>query len=339
MMGTEIWSLLLGLVVILLSCELFTNGIEWLGKRLSLGDGVIGSIFSAVGTCLPETMVPIIAILFTRSAQSVDVGIGAIVGAPFMLSTLAFFVTGCSVVAFRKKRKTGLKLLVNHRILKRDLGFFIVIYSIGVGAALIDSVPVKKLAALLLVCFYILYIYLTIRSDHEGHGHIDTLYMSKFVGTRPRFRYILFQVALALTGIIVGAKLFVMNIESIAHHMGIAPLVLAIIITPIATELPEKFNSILWIRRKKDTLAMGNITGAMVFQSCIPVAIGILTTPWRLDATIFITAALALSSAALAYIWLMLRRKLTAVPLLAGGVFYIVFILYVAIYILSKNIL
>ncbi len=43
-----------------------------------------------------------------------------------------------------------------------------------------------------------------------------------------------------------------------------------LLVAPIATELPEKFNAVIWIRQGKDTLAMGNITGAMVFQASIP---------------------------------------------------------------------
>jgi len=54
----------MSLALILISCEFFTNGIEWLGRKIGVGDGVVGSIFSAVGTCLPETMIPIIAIIY-----------------------------------------------------------------------------------------------------------------------------------------------------------------------------------------------------------------------------------------------------------------------------------
>ena len=62
--------------------------------------------------------------------------------------------------------------------------------------------------------------------------------------------------------------------------IGLDPTILALIIAPIATELPEKFNSVLWVRNGKDTLAMGNITGAMVFQSCLPTVLGLLFTTW-----------------------------------------------------------
>ena len=68
------------------------------------------------------------------------------------------------------------------------------------------------------------------------------------------------------------------EIEVLSTTLGAAPLIVSLLITPIATELPEKFNSILWIRHRKDTLALGNITGAMVFQSTFPVSIGLIFT-------------------------------------------------------------
>ena len=82
-------------VIILAGAELFTNGIEWFGRKLGLAEGAVGSVLAAVGTALPETMIPIIAILFVDGeAHSDEIGVGAILGAPFMLATLAMFVTG-----------------------------------------------------------------------------------------------------------------------------------------------------------------------------------------------------------------------------------------------------
>src|SRR5204863_5983060 len=95
----DVLVLAVAFVVILLGAELFTNGIEWFGHKLNLAQGAVGSVLAAVGTALPETMIPIIAILFGGgSAASDSVGIGAILGAPFMLSTLAMFVRGVAVI-------------------------------------------------------------------------------------------------------------------------------------------------------------------------------------------------------------------------------------------------
>ncbi len=334
-MWLDIFGLIISLCIILISCELFTNGIEWLGKKLKLGEGVVGSIFSAVGTCLPETLVPIIAILFSgkegNKANSVEVGIGAIMGAPFMLSTLAFFVTGISVLIFWKRRKTGMFMHVKTNILSRDIGFFIIVYSIGVSATFIPEGMAKHFLAIFLIACYIYYVILTVQRDNIGHGELEPLYVVRFLNLKPNIAIILLQIAIALSGIIFGANLFVLNLNEVSEVFGISALVLSLIITPIATELPEKFNSIIWIRKKKDTLALGNISGAMVFQSCIPVSIGIIFTSWELEGEALMSAVLAISSAALTYLWMKIKGKLDPIPLLAGGAFYVIYIFYLVL--------
>src|SRR5665811_1932480 len=104
--------LLLALVIILSGAELFTNSIEWFGRKLDLAEGAVGSVLAAVGTALPETMIPIIAIVFATGASSNEVGIGAVLGAPFMLATLAMFVTGVAVLVVARRRPTGDTMLV-----------------------------------------------------------------------------------------------------------------------------------------------------------------------------------------------------------------------------------
>lgn len=326
-MFIDILMLILSLAVILLSCELFTNGIEWLGKKLKLGDGVVGSIFSAVGTCLPETTIPIIAILFSNGGSS-DIGIGAIAGAPFMLSTLAFFVTGVAVLGFWKRRKTGLNMNVNNKVLSRDIGFFILVYTVGIGISFVRIDIIRYLAAIFLLGCYIYYVFRTVKDDNESHVELDSLYLVKLLKVRPSMGFILFQVVLALTGIILGAEMFVENIENVSTLFGLSPLVLSLIITPIATELPEKFNSVIWISKKRDTLALGNISGAMVFQSCIPVSIGLLGTSWVLDTKVIVSAILALLSSLTTYLWIKVKGKLNPIPLLIGGVFYTIFLVF-----------
>ena len=53
--------LVVSIAVILFAAELFTNSVEWLGKKLNLGEGAVGSILAAVGTALPETILPMVA--------------------------------------------------------------------------------------------------------------------------------------------------------------------------------------------------------------------------------------------------------------------------------------
>lgn len=311
-----------------MSAEAFTNGVEWLGKRLHLGAGAVGSVLAAVGTALPETMVPVIAFLGTQGEESIaEVGIGAILGAPFMLATLAFFVSGIAVLVFRRSNRP---LFVNSSVIRRDIKFFLIVYSFAILASFLPTRPLKLGVAGLLPILYGIYVVKTVRNSQgvEDHGALPPLYISRR-NQSPSLNLILAQLTLALLGIVAGAHWFVDAVQSVALVTGIPAFVLSLIITPIATELPEKFNSIIWLRRGKDTLALGNITGAMVFQSSVIPAIGIALTSWQLDPLALWSALLALGSGFL--IFLALRRRGTILPinLIVGGGFYLLFIMTV----------
>ncbi len=115
------------LVIILVAAELFTNGIEWLGHKLNLAEGAVGSVLAAVATAMPETLIPVIAILGpvllggVATESSHAVGVGAILGAPFMLSTLAMFVTGVAIIIYARRGRRGTEMRVNTTVLGRDV--------------------------------------------------------------------------------------------------------------------------------------------------------------------------------------------------------------------------
>ncbi|PKM78685.1 MAG: hypothetical protein CVU90_01420 [Firmicutes bacterium HGW-Firmicutes-15] len=329
---SDIAILVISLGIILLGAELFVNGVEWLGKIFDLSEGAVGSVLAAVGTALPETIIPIIAIVFARGPQGSEIGIGAILGAPLMLSTLAMFVTGMAVIIFRKRRRTGIKVIADYSSMSRDLSFFMIVFT---AAVLAGAIPPEFrgwqiLIGAFMVVSYIWYVYtmLTEERDLESESEIPPCYFARHHETPPAIRVGL-QVLLALFCIIMGANLFVHSIEIVALTYGVPAFVLALIITPIATELPEKFNSVIWISREKDTLALGNITGAMVFQCSLIPALGIFLTDWQLNSGAFISAIITLGAAALLYVQLINKKHISAGMLLLCGVFYAVFLLAV----------
>src|SRR5256885_15891430 len=130
-------------LVILAGAELFTNGIEWFGHKLNLAEGAVGSVLAAVGTALPETMIPIIAFRFVGGSVASDSGgIGAILGAPFMLSTLAMFVTGVAVIFVARGRPDRTSMPVDTNVLAHDMRYFGIAYALAVGAAFLPLDPV-----------------------------------------------------------------------------------------------------------------------------------------------------------------------------------------------------
>ena len=321
--------LIVSLGVILLGAELFTNGIEWFGRRLQLAEGAVGSVLAAVGTAMPETMIPIMAILFTRGEASREVGVGAILGAPLMLSTVAFFVTGVAVFAYSCSGRRSPTMTVDHRILGRDLKSFFVVYAVAIAAMFVPYKPAKILIAIFLVGAYVYYVRQTFRrctpSEEQELGPLHFHRQAEV----PRLRVVVLQVLFALILILGGARLFVTQVTGLSMVIGLSSFVLASIITPIATELPEKFNSITWIRQRKDTLALGNISGAMVFQSSIPTAIGICFTPWTANPLVVVTGLTALAASVFAWAEITWRKRLSPYTLLAGIVFYIPWLVFI----------
>jgi cation:H+ antiporter len=336
--------LLVSLFVILFGAELFTNGIEWLGRRLGLGEGAVGSVLAAVGTALPETLIPVIAIAFSRGEGSHAVGVGAILGAPFMLSTLAMFVTGLGVIVYRRRRATGTRLAVDTAVLAHDLRYFFVGYGLAIGSAFVppDLSVVRWVVAVVLIGLYVWYVKGHLAGDVSEHGEdLAPLRMRRLDRSAhqadpydPRLRVIALQVLASVGLIIVGAVFFIDAVNDVAHQLGVSEVLLALVIAPIATELPEKFNSIIWVRQNKDTLALGNITGAMVFQSAIPTVVGLVLAAetWVVaegSYTAFASAAIALIATAVIFVPGWRRGRLEARHLLVGGLFYLGYVVFV----------
>lgn len=312
--------LIVALLLILFAAELFTNGIEWLGHKLQLSEGVVGSVLAAVGTALPETLIPIVAVT-GHSAEYHDVGIGAIAGAPFMLCTLTLAVCGIAVWSFSRAGIRTTELNINRTVLSRDLTFFLIAYSMGLVATLATHLPeIRQVIAFCLLMVYVVYLRKTFA--HEGevgeapeHLHFEKLKLGRSLAV------VILQVLAGLGGILWGAHAFVDHIHNIATIVDIPSVILAMIIAPVATELPEKFNSVIWVRGKKDTLAMGNITGALVFQSCFPLAFGVAFTKWHLGPGTIISGIVALSSASV-ILFLIRRNALKYTHMICAGMLY-----------------
>ncbi len=317
--------------MILIAAQVFTNALEHAGHRMGISAGVTGSIFAAVGTALPETLMPVLAIVAGTANHTVneEIGVGAILGAPLMLSTLSIAIMGCSVL--RKRSMTGY-IKPERSGLVRDLNFFLVAFVIAAVAMYVPLKPLyfRVLLSVLLLGIYAVYLVMTCRASkklvNEGHGVIpdEAMYFTK-LGLPDNAMVIVSQLVVGLIILVLGAKGFIDAIANVADVLKISVLVLSLLIIPIATELPEKVNSILWVRKNKDTLAVGNITGAMVFQGTILPALGILLTPWQPSSDVINGIVIAFGAA----FWLRLMALKQGIPIYAlfiNGMLYVLYL-------------
>jgi len=315
------------LLLILVAAEVFVNALEHLGEKLHISEGVTGSLFAAIGTAMPETLVPLLAIFSGtgNTAPNEEIGVGAILGAPLMLSTLSLSLVGLAVL---KQRGIQGALTPEKSGLKRDLDFFLMAFLLAFVAMFVPHGEgwVRGALAFVMVMIYFVYVMLTLNASaslvENGHAtEAGSNMLLTRLGLPQNLFVILLQLVLGLGLLVAGAKGFIHGVELAAPILGISALLLSLMIIPIATELPEKVNSILWIRKRKDTLAFGNITGAMVFQGTLLPAIGISLTPWMPQKEVLLGVVITLV-AAFWLRWVALNGGLRVWHLFVNGALY-----------------
>ena len=316
--------------ILLAGALLFTNAIEWFGSLVHLGQGAVGSLLAAVATALPESLIPIVAIA-GGGRRSEDVAVGAIIGAPLLLATIAMALVGVSAMLYRGRRPQGLALDVHFPTLERDLAFFIGCFLVALLLGIGVPTPLRIVFAVALLAAYGLYATWTLRHSGpvEAEEELKPLILDTTRSDPPGMATVVLQLVIALTAIVAGAHIFVEQVLHLADSAGLEPLVLSLVLAPFATELPEKANSFFWVRTGKDSLALGNVTGAMVFQSTIPVAIGIAFTSWNLDRFSIVAGCLALAGGVVAIITLQIRRRFSGRAIFIWAALYAAFVAYV----------
>lgn len=336
--------LVVALAVILFGAQLFTNGVEWIGEAFGLSEGAVGSVLAAIGTALPETLLPLVAILTGGAVSGDEIGVGAILGAPLMLSTLAMFVLGTSLLVFSRGDRRGTRLLAEASVVGNDLAFFVGMFGLAVLAGVLDVRALNWVLAPALLVAYGVYVSRHFRAPGEREletqaaGEVRPLYLLTWwnrlrrvvtgAGRPPTWGAVV-QTLVGLGFIIGGAKVFVLGIDHVAKVFAVPSLVFALLVAPIATELPEQFNGVIWIGRRKDTLAMGNVTGAMVFQSSFPVSVGLLLTPWHLSHEGLVAALVALGAGIWLFAAVRWLRTLPAWLLMLQAVLYVGYVGFV----------
>jgi cation:H+ antiporter len=326
--------LVLSFAIILAGALLFTNAVEWIGHRLELGEGAVGSLLAAVGTAMPETLIAIVALI--GAAEGADqVAIGAIVGAPFLLATLAMGLVGLFAYLYRERREQGLELDAHGPTLERDLIFFLIFFAVSLSLAWGAPDALRIPVGIAVTLAYVIYIRRTLLGggDVQDHATLNPLIFERReeFSANPSLLLCIVQLLVGLGAMVGGAHLFVEELLHIAESLGVEAVVLALILAPLATELPEKVNSFFWVREGKDSLALGNITGAMVFQSTIPVGIGLVFTDWELSGNAALSVVLGLVGGFLAYEMLHRRGRFGLVPVIVWFALYSAYILVVAL--------
>src|SRR6266404_5877872 len=302
--------LLLGsAVVIYLACEYFVNGVEWVGRKSSVGQKATGTILAAFGTALPESVVTFIAVVFGETAAQKEIGVGAALGGPLVLATIAYAVVGLTLIVSRKTIPDTEDCCAHLKHLSRDQAWFLGVFAVKIALGLF-VIAIKPWLGILFLAAYAAYFWKEMRGEQaEEEGELEPLKLTPRQPTPPTWAAVT-QTLVALVVIFAASRVFVSQLDALGPALGIQPQLLAMLLSPIATELPETLNAFIWVRQGKYRLALANISGAMMIQATVPTAFGLFFTPWLLDRSLILAAVVTLL--AIGAMFLACRRGLVS---------------------------
>jgi cation:H+ antiporter len=310
------------------ACEFFVNGVEWLGRRLGIGETATGTILAAFGTALPESAVTFVAVVFGRDSAQKDIGVGAALGGPLVLATVSYAVVGVFMVWNRRRLgRTSPLIECESGKLRRDQAWFLGMFTVKVALGLLVF-KYKPLLGILFLLAYMVYLLSELRGAQVlGEEALEPLKLHP--KSDPGLLWPLLQTVVALLVIAAASKLFVGQLEAIGIWAGMSPQLVALLLSPIATELPESMNAIIWVRQGKERLALANISGAMMIQATIPTALGIYFTSWVFSRELIISGVITMAAVA-ALLVLFSKNAVNARSLIPLAGLYALFIAIIA---------
>lgn len=315
--------LLASAVLIYLACEFFVNGVEWVGHRLAVGQKATGTILAAFGTALPESVVTLVAVAFGTSVADKDIGVGAAMGGPLVLGTIAYAVVGATLMICRRQLPDGDEAKGLYAGLSRDQGWFILISVVKLAVG-VTAFAFKPWLGVLFLLAYAAYAWKEMGGGDQGvEADLEPLKLTPRARNPATWAAIL-QTLAALAVIFAASRFFVGQLNALGPYLGLKPQLLSLLISPVATELPETLNAVIWIRQGKVRLALANISGAMMIQATVPTAFGLFWTPWVLDPILVTAGVITLLSVSVLFFafW---RGHITRRYLALMSLFYVVF--------------
>ena len=311
-MFVAVLALLLSAGFVYWACEYFVNGVEWVGHKAGISQNAVGTVLAAFGTALPESVVTFVAVVFGPSVESKNIGIGAALGGPLVLATIAYPIVGVMLLITGGQPPKA-PIDVNRQRLGRDQSSFLLIFvfKIALGFA---AFSLKPWLGWVFLAAYAAYTWAEVRHEgDEAEGELEPLLFQRRV-ENPGWLLVSVQTLLALVVIYLASHVFVAQLNAIGPWLGIPSTAVALLLSPVATELPETMNAIIWIRQGKHRLALSNISGSMMVQATVPTALGLFFTPWIFDGALTVAAGVTAISVG-GLLILLKRNALTPVRL------------------------
>lgn len=232
-----------------------SNGAESLSHFL--GGIFVGRTLLSIATTLPE----IIIVFYASKMALYDFSLGSALGSNILMMSL-----GLSVMVLIATTKLSKKPVseINVEGFRADM-IFLVLTAIFAVVMFIDGYDI--IDGFIFLAFFFAYIaFAFYETKKRRHSEIGRTPITLVSGGKA----ILFFIV-GTAGIFLCAEPFIHSIEKFAGGIGVSVAVIAVILSPLAGEMPEKISVMLLARRGKRgvSISIANVLGSKILNNTL----------------------------------------------------------------------
>lgn len=293
---------IVALYMVVKGSTMATNYAGRLAESFRLSKYTVGFIIVAVISILPETFIAINAAI--KGIPSF--GLGMLFGSNIADLTLIFAI----LVFF-----AGRSLKVESKILKNHIIYpFILLFPLILG---LDGY-FSRIEGIVLILAGAIFYYLALRDGTDGTVPVVT--------GNGRYKSIA-MLLVSMAVLLIGAHFTVTSATSVANSLGVSPILVGMLIVGLGTTMPELFFSLRSIKKKDDSLAIGDLLGTVLADATIVVGILALVNPFAFpQKIIYITGVFMVLASFMLFRFMRSGRALTRREAWMLFAFWVVFV-------------
>lgn len=236
-----------GLVLTIKGGDWFVDSASWFAEATGIPKFVVGATIVSFATTLPEMLVSVRAAM-NGSAQ---LAIGNAVGSVTANTTLIMGVSLVAMAGIVNRKEFSLK------------GGLLLAAIVGLTLLSLTGVLPVWSAGILWAIFIVFMISNLIEGKKSAQNDEIDAHEKKAIPKK-----LLFFI-LGTASIVLGAEFLVSSGKTIATGIGISETIIGFTVIALGTSLPELVTTLTAIRKKENSLSVGNIIGANIIDTTL----------------------------------------------------------------------